>query len=267
MNRTLRIPLISLLCGALSALPAQDDKPKPDPEVKEKLEELEDAANDRKMEKDAEAVAIIDELLQKYEAGMHEKDVKSFLRELQKVLSPSRARLRPPESIALYKTAAVALGQMGEEGARVLKSVYDGKRIPDKAEWVPLREVLLVQVGKTEDLGMVKFLIEEARRAHESALMAAAGEALGNFADAPQKVRKDIVEQLLIRYGEVDAKSRDSLDPNNLQAQNAQDRLAAISDKWNTTLSKLTGQNFRSLPEWQEWWNDNKNKDWDKDKG
>jgi hypothetical protein len=48
----------------------------------------------------------------------------------------------------------------------------------------------------------------------------------------------------------------------NIETQNAQDFLAAIEDKWKTTLGKLTRQNFASFREWQTWYNKNKGKPW-----
>ncbi|CAN0514243.1 unnamed protein product, partial [Discosporangium mesarthrocarpum] len=48
----------------------------------------------------------------------------------------------------------------------------------------------------------------------------------------------------------------------NIEAQNAQDRLAALQGSWNDTLGKLSGKNFDTFQEWQRWYNDNKTKKW-----
>lgn len=263
------LPKPGLSCVALLALavcmPAQGDastpKPKPDPEVAKMLDDLKDAVLDRKMEHDAEAGQLIDKLCIKLQAGMIEKDQDAFAKGLDLVFS--RGKVREPDKIQLYSAAAAALGQLGDKGAKPLMEAYKSAHFPDKTEWVPLREQLLKALGrtKTKDDKAIKFLIDEARRAVEPALMAAAGEALGNFEDAEPKLRKDIVKNLLIRYGEIDSKSR-VLDPANIEAQNARDRLAAISDKWNTTLSKMTRQDFRNYPDWNGWYNKNKDGDW-----
>ena len=50
------------------------------------------------------------------------------------------------------------------------------------------------------------------------------------------------------------------IDPGNLEAQNAKATLAAIRDKWSTTLTKLTGQQLRSFQDWNKWYNKNKSK-------
>ena len=60
-------------------------------------------------------------------------------------------------------------------------------------------------------------------------------------------------------YGTI---ARVEIDPANIEAQNARDRLAAISDKWNGTLSKMTGQDLRNFPDWNAWYQKNKNLDW-----
>ena len=142
------------------------------------------------------------------------------------------------------------------------------RRFPKKPEWVPFRGILLENIGKTKEESMVKFLMDEARRSPEKALMAAAGAALGNYNESNQKVRKDIVKNLLIRWGELDATWRDgNTDPNNIVSQDAGEYLAAIKDKWNTTFVRLTGQNIGTHLDWQQWWNSNKGANWDKGGG
>jgi hypothetical protein len=108
---------------------------------------------------------------------------------------------------------------------------------------------------------MVKFLCGEARKQPEAALQAAAGEALGNFEESKDEIRKEIVGELLIRYGEL-AELASQMGSSNIEAQNAQDRLAALSDKWNTALAKLTRQNFTSFRDWQAWHNKNRTLPW-----
>jgi hypothetical protein len=65
---------------------------------------------------------------------------------------------------------------------------------------------------------------------------------------------------LLVRYGELDEKA--SQIGTNIDAQNAQDRMNALQDKWNGTLAKLTRQNLTKFREWQAWYNKNKDKPW-----
>ena len=69
-----------------------------------------------------------------------------------------------------------------------------------------------------------------------------------------------LVDDLLAPYGAMTQKA--SQIGTSIEAQNAQDRLAALSGKWNETLKKLTRQNFDSFSDWQAWHNKNKNKPW-----
>ena len=108
---------------------------------------------------------------------------------------------------------------------------------------------------------MVKFLLDVARRSPEDALMAAAGEALGNFEKSKEAIRKDIVSDLLKRWGELDELAS-QLGSGHIQAANARNTLAAASGKWNETLARLTRQNFTKYLAWQRWNQKNKNKRW-----
>jgi hypothetical protein len=258
-----------LLLAAASCLPAQVDpapaagtkvdKDKVDKEIAEKVARLKEVVNDRKVAHDDEGRQIIDALVQKLQAGVGDKDRQAIVKSLDGVFN--QGKLREPEKAQLYMAAAAALGQCGADGAKVLQAAIDGKRFPDKPQWVPLRETMLKFLGKTKDESMVKFLVEVARRSHEAGLQAAAGEALGNFEESKDAIRKNIVSDVLVTYGEIDKLSRD-MGPGNVDAQNAKDRLAAISDKWNTMLGRLTRQNFRSYPEWQQWYNKHKSVEW-----
>ena len=257
--------LFTSLAVSATAQAEADAPKKPDPEVKEKVQALEDAVSDRRMSQDQAAIGMIEELLVKFRLPMHRSDRRAVQRAVAAVFT---TRVREPEKLGLYEAAATALGDMGNEGARVLQRAYaDNRRFPKKTEWVPLRAILLENIGKTRSEPVVKFLIDEATRSPEKALMAAAGQALGSFQESKQQVRKEIVKKLLIRWGELDARHREgNTDPFDIEAQTAQEYMAAFSDKWNGTLNKLTGQSFRDHPEWQKWWNDHKNGNWDRDR-
>ena len=102
----------------------------------------------------------------------------------------------------LYNAAAEALGRHGKDGAKALKKAYENKsRFKAKPMWVPMRERLLRNIGRAQDEANVKFLIDEARRNPEAALQAAAGDALGFFEKSSEKIRKQIVSELLITFG------------------------------------------------------------------
>jgi hypothetical protein len=252
--------LLASLAFTAIATPAQTPAPAkgPDKEVAEKIALLKEVVADKKFARDAEGLQAIDVLLQKSQAGTEPKDQLAIVKALDQALTSGK--LRPANKTELYVGAAAALGYCGADGAKVLKAAFLDKRFPEKRDWVPLREQFLKNLGRTKDESMVKFLTNEARRNPEAALQAAAGEALGNFEESSEAIRKDIVGELLIKYGELSELA--SQIGTNIDAQNAQDRLAALTDKWNTTLGKLTRQNITKFREWQAWYNKNKGQPW-----
>jgi hypothetical protein len=229
----------------------------PDKEVAERIATLKEVVADKKFAREGEGGEAIDKLVQKRE-GLDAKDTTAIVKALEGVFTGGKQR--PADKSELYRAAAMGLAYFGVDGAKVLKEAYVSKRFPDKTEWVPFREHVLKCLGRTKDESMIKFLVNEAVRSPQPALAAAAGEALGNFDEAKEPVRKEIVSDLLKNYGELAEKA--SQLGTNVEAQNAQDRLAALQDKWNSTLGKLTRQNFTSFREWQAWHNKNKNQPW-----
>ncbi len=258
-NRRFRNHAIAFAILAFLAAPAaaQDEpaKPdKPDPAVKEKLDTFEDCLRDRKFERDTEATQIIDELLQRY-PELHEKDQRSFLKALDSVF---RARQRKPEQPGLYQATIHALGTIGgEDAAKILVKVFD-KKMFEAEEWASLQEDLLENIGRTKDEKQIDFLVKRAVRDPTDSVKRAAGKALRYFEDSDLKTRQDIFKELLINYGQIEGDSKSSLDPNNNLVATRKRTLAAIADPWNVTLSKLSGQNFRTAEEWQKWWNEAK---------
>ena len=248
------------VASAAVDLPAQKKpKPVPDKDVAEKVSQLKKIAADKKFREDARGVGLIDDLMQKQQAGMIAKDEQLVVKPLDGVMN--KGKVRPADKAQLYVAAAEALGRHGAAGAKSLKKAYSNKsRFRAKPMWVPLRERLLRNIGRAKDDADIKFLIDEARRNPEAALQAAAGEALGNFEEAKQKVRKEIVSNLLVTFGALS--ERASQGGTSIDGQNAKDRLAALSGKWIATLKKLTGKDFDTFREWQSWNNKNKNKKW-----
>ncbi|HEX5053832.1 MAG TPA: hypothetical protein VFZ65_18785 [Planctomycetota bacterium] len=252
--------LLAVLAPVSAAVAPQDPKPKgPDKEVADKIATLKDVVLDRKMARDDEGRQIIDDLLIKMQAGLDPKDEKDVVKALDSVFM--RGKVRPHDDTKLYYAAAAALGYCGTEGAKVLKNAFESKRFDDNKDWVPLREQLLKYLGRTKDESMVKWLTKIARTDVEAALQAAAGDALGNFEESKEQVRKDIVEELMTAYGSL-AEKAGQMGSSNIEAQNAQNRLATLQDKWHSTLAKMTRQNFTTFREWQTWYNKNKNLPW-----
>ena len=263
-TRSSIVPLL-LLGIAAGGLRGQEEAsaPKLDPELKEKLKEFRSAIYDRKRGRDSEAHSRIDKFLKAYQAKtMHPKDQASVRKALQDCLLSPKVK-RDPEHRGLFNAAAIALGRMGPEASKSLVKAFGSPKFKGR-EWVAMRAVFLKSTGKTKDLKQVGFLVERASREHEDKLLQAAGEALGNFADADQKVRKAIVKDLIKKFNEIDGQSRASLDPGNSNVKRAKERLAAISRDWNQTLRRLTRQSLSSPTDWNRFYNKNKNKNWDK---
>jgi hypothetical protein len=141
---------------------------------------------------------------------------------------------RPPERNGLYKAAATALGRMDEPGARLLRKAFESPKFK-KSEWVSVRAIVLEQLGNTKDASpaTLKMLLNTAERDTEDALMAAAGKALRHYTALPLARRRDIVKDLVTKFGEVHGKANASLDPGDAQTHRSKQTLAAISDPWN----------------------------------
>ena len=256
--------IVSLLTGLLATgLAAQEEASasKPDPALKDQLKQFKSATEDLQKQRDQEATGQIDRWLQDFE-DMHEKDQAAVRKALGGVLTSSRVK-RDPEQRGLFTAAAVALGRMGPEASKMLVKAFKSSKFKGR-EWVVMRAVMIKSIGTTKDPKQVEFLIERAVRDPEDKIMQAAGEALGNHDEAPQKVRKDIAKELIKKFNEIEGKSRANLDPGDPQVQRAKETLAAVSRDWNETLRRMTGQTISSAAEWQHFYNKNKGKNWDK---
>lgn len=255
------LPLVLVLALQASA---QEPKPavaKPDPEVKAKLAEFKKCIKDRAGAKDADARKIVDDLLQRVDK-LHPSDKKAFATALFEPLKNPGIK-RKPEQANLYEVVIIGLGKTGEEGSKYLVQAFKKKKFKDK-EWLSLRATMLVNLGMTKDAGQIGFLLDVALKDIHDPLMAAAGKALGEFADAPLKVRKDIAKDLIKKFINIHNNANANLDPGDLQRRAWEDRLKTVSDPWTATLQKLTKQRHRTPIEWERFYNKHKSDDWDK---
>jgi hypothetical protein len=245
--RTSAILLLTTVFVTPALLAQPDPKPpaKPDPEVKAKLGEFKKLIKDRKGAKDGEAVQIIDGILPRFDK-LHPKDKADFAKALYEPLKNPRIKRKAMDS-NLFKASVVALGKTGTK--------------------LSLRAYMLKSLGKTKDQQFVKFLIDEARKNIHDSLMAAAGEALGEFAEADLKVRKEICKELIKKFVNIYENANANLDTGSTLRTTWENRYKAVMDPWNTTLKKLTKQHYRTPNDWQRFYNKNKDKNWDKLKG
>lgn len=254
-------PLLMIFSPLLLAAAAlAQDPPAPDPALPERIKELKTFCTDRKMESDFRAIGSIQQLISKPDQ-LNPKDKTRLAKALGDVFT--WGRVRPPDKDTLYREAGTALGKLGVDGAKELVAAIESARIKDR-DYIPLRAYLLKDLGMTKDEKQVEYLVEQARRSPWDDIMAAAGEALGNYAELDLKKRRDIVKQLIVKYGEISSKASqmESTDPSapiDFSIKNAQETLRRIQGPFNRTLTKLTGESFSKAADWQHWANKNAN--------
>lgn len=266
-SRTALRPVLALALFAALA-PAQgktDDAAKKGADLPSRIKAFQEAIFDKKLAKDEDAIQMIDAFVKDATAespAMAAKEKDAVAAAIGDVFF--KAKQREKERSGIYTAAAAGLGQLGPSGAKVLVRAFEDPKFRKK-EWVDLRASLLREVGKTKDDAQVRFLVERATRDKDDEVLKAAGEALGNYAGAKLPVRREIAKELINKYNEIHNGANANVDPNDPMVKARRDSLAAITDPWNTTLAKLTGQNdLRQAPEWLRWWNKNKDENWDR---
>lgn len=252
----------AILLGGLACSLSAQPPAKPDPAVKESLKKYRSLITDRKGAKDPAAIEIIDELLKKYEA-MHPKDQEAMAKGIAESLLSTRVKREPTED-SLYRATIKALSLTGKNGSKYLAQAYDKKAKYKDKEWYSLRGDMLEHLGRCKDPKYIDFLLDEALKSPRDPLMAKAGGALRHYAEEKLTVRKMIAEKLIKKFATIYTSANQNLDPGDLTRKTWEDRLAAVSDPWNTTLQALTKQHFRSSNDWTRFWNKEKGSDWDK---
>ncbi len=247
-------------CGPPAAVPLtlQDDEVEvvdKRPEVAEKVATLNGLIQGRG-EKDTEAIAAIDALLIEFpQSGP--KDQAAIIGAVERCLDVRR--LESAEGVPdnrLYLAAATALGEMGSEAGRPITKWIGHKRHRGD---LALQRRLVLSLGKLKDTRYTKDLSDLLQH-KDAALVAAASEAMANFATADQRVRKSLFEDVM--KGLMSVKGRMDTDPNDLEAR---ERYNTIAGSMNTTLQVLSGEQISVPEEWQRWWNKNKRDDWDEE--
>jgi hypothetical protein len=267
---TPRLLAALLACiGALEGLRAQDPEPVPverNPAIETRIDRLEDAWKDRKMERDGEAGGAMLELSAALDEPIHPKDAQAVRNAFAKVLTTGR--LRPADRIECYELAADGLAKLGDDGAKILIQTYEKKRFPRHGEWAPMRAALVEAIGASGSQLAVPFLVERVQRGDESAELSAAGAAMKGFAAASEKNRKDLVEILARRLAgfetEAAAPAVNQEQQLNLNRENARRMLEAVRTPWTASLEALTGQTQENGAAWQKWFQDNKRAPWPK---
>ena len=224
------------------------------PEVKELCDKLGAHAGKRGKE-DSEAISVMDKLVQEF-PNCGPKDRALVVKQLDKCFGEKRQEDQDGvRENKLFLAAATALGEMAPESVPVyIKWIGDKAHRKDLA----LQRVMILKLGKTKaEAGrttLLDLLVDPSAK-----IQAAAAEALGEYAEIEQKLRKTTFESLLkilmSAKGQVDSNVNDLI---------ARERYDTIAAPITTALSKLAKREEHDPNEWQRWWNKNKKEDWDK---
>jgi hypothetical protein len=236
-----------LLALAARAAPMRgDDKEGPTKDVANLVADLNKAYEDKN---DHGSVGIIDKLVIAYRSG----DEKTKGTIANTVARAFEQRRDDDKGDDLFRAAAAAMSEMGEPGAKALVTALKHKNFKKRTE---VRAVMLQAIGSQKDPKNSKLLTDYLKD-NEPRLVAAAADAIANYREAPEKLRKDLVEELVKAYATQDANVK-----KNPKDQVQKDRLDAYEVNMNNALLALTGQTFEDATKWQAWFNDNKNKPW-----
>jgi HEAT repeats len=160
----------------------------------------------------------------------------------------------PDDSNRIYIAAAAALSEMGPDGeAAILKAM----KVQHLEKRIEVQATLIRALGKHHDEKQIDFLTKLLLKDNNE-IVKAAIEALGEYRESDAKVRKKITEALVREYAKTYsadflAKGKDEV---------WHDRLLAIEVPMNQSLEMLTLQRLQTAPEWEKWFNDNRNKPW-----
>ena len=242
--------------------PDPKDLPDKRDEVASLLEQLENHAKKRGAEDEA-CEPILEELVVEF-AKSGPKDRKKIIKEVADLLTIKRKDLSkdiPDERLATF--AAVMLGRLGEGAGPILAKHVGHKRLETRLK---AHRAVVLSLGATKWEDGIKVLIK-ALDEDRPEVRAAAAEGLANFVDLDDKARKNIVSELI----KVIVPIEEQLDQNQQNQGNAdfeqlQRDFNILRAPIRGTLEAMTSTTNGSFRDWNAWWNDNKHRDWDKDR-
>lgn len=209
----------------------------------------------KKGKEDSEAVTVLDKILGEFEVS-GPKDRALIVKTIGKAMTLKRKEIDGVKEARVATAVAVCLGEMGPESVKLLSGLVSGKKLRGNDD---LHRRAILSLGNTADGKAVKTLLGLSGDKSPK-IQGAAIEALGNYGEEEQKVRKEIVEAMIKRIMPI--KSVVDSDSGNTENR---ERYDVIGPPTITTMQRLSGQNIRDLLEWQRWWNKNKRKDWDEE--
>ena len=156
--------------------------------------------------------------------------------------------------VAKINAAAAALSEMGPDAEGVLLKAM---KIQHLEKRTAVQATLILALGKHKNEKQIDFLLKLLIK-DDPEISRAAVEALGEYRESDAKLRKKIAEALVREYvrsnnADVAAKGKDAV---------ASARIRAIEVQMDKTLEMMTLQRFNAAPDWEKWFNDNRNKNW-----
>jgi len=208
---------------------------------------------------EARAKLLVERLASEF-AVAGTKDRAPIVRVLERCLS-AKEQGKPDGELVCH--AARALAGMAPESLPVLERALDNKALLKDQE---IGRTLVLALGKTREKSATKTLLELLDNP-EDVIVAAAGEALGEFEGAQLALRKQLFEEVLKTWSQAkdehDALVQQTLDPNSPHDAAAVKRYELLESAFSSTLPRLSKQDARSVELWQRWFAKNKRADWD----
>lgn len=246
--------------GAVPAPPKDTNAPKDgDKEIAKIIAEMKKLVETKK---DDDVVPKIDELVKKFETA-GPKDKKSIADAIVKNLDAQRLPTEAPagrgpkeeaEQPKIFQVSIVALSAFKELGAERLMAAYARD---DYKKAKRFRGRILQMLGKTEQAGTVKFILDKLKD-KDDIIVADSITALGNFTKAAEEVKKEIIDKLIKDFNSTQGQAAD---PSTPQGKAAKDKYDLIAPAMIDTLQKLSNQSsMRDPREWEQWWQNNKKK-------
>lgn len=243
------VPAVALT-AALVPIPALAQEKPPEPAAPTRNDEavklLEDVKARATKHDEAEAKAAVAKLVEYWK----DKDV---LPETKKLIPDAIERYARQDRVAVSVPAIDALGELSpEEGAKSIRAVLE-REIKAKQPSLDVYGACLRGLKKLADpsKGTTELLVDLLKR-KESDIVSKAADAISGYKDAPGKVRRDLLEEVL-KTGESAFQA----------AQSGKD--SAATAKWSTiqngvmaALRSLSGQNFSDPVAARKWFNDHK---------
>jgi hypothetical protein len=199
---------------------------------------------------DEKAVKAVDDLLTNYKSF----DDAGKKKALGAVTDLFSVRTTVDTENRLYGAAAAFCSDVGDEGVAPLEKAMKLKHLEKR---IDVQEMLIQCLAKHKKDKHVDLFLD-LLKGDQNRVIVAAVRALGEYRDADGKLRKRIVEGLVKAYANVNALDVREKGKNPVWHERLQD----IEVPMNETLGVLTLQSFQSAPEWEKWFNDNRNARW-----